>query len=94
MNRECRQTHTGNALEHSPLRHDHAVILREWDLRRRPVQGIVGVGLVANGHVARCHALDDLILGRLAGVLVGVPGWREGLPVAQVSFVAFVADIA
>lgn len=93
MDGERGQTHTGDTLEHGALRHDHAVILSERDFRRGPERRVLGFG-VSNGHIASGHALDDLVLRRLAGVFIGIPGGREGPPVSQVGLVAFVADIA
>ena len=54
----------------------------------------LGIGAGAGtAHVACCHAHDDLVGREVFGVLVGLAGWGEDVPVAQVGFVAFVGDI-
>lgn len=92
MDRERRQPHARDALEHGPLDHYHAVVLDEGDAGCWP-GGELGAG-TGTAHVACCHALDDLVGGEVLCVLVGLAGRGEDVPVAQVGFVAFVGDIA
>lgn len=98
VNRQRRQAHTGQALEHSPFGHDNAVVFdqrdggrgprRERFLRRRPrLRRAEGAGDVAGR-----HAEDDVPVG--GGILVGLAGRGEHVPVAQVGLVAFVGDVA
>lgn len=93
MDRERRQPHACDALEHGPFDHYHAVVLDEGDAGCRPGSEL-GIGAGAGtAHVACCHAHDDLVGREVFGVLVGLAGWGEDVPVAQVGFVAFVGDI-
>jgi hypothetical protein len=92
VDRERRQTHTCDALEHGPLDHYHAVVLDEGDAGCRP-RGELSTG-AGTAHVACCHAPDDLVGREVLGVFVGLAGWGEDVPVAQVGLVAFVGDIA
>ena len=108
MDREGRESHTGDALEHGALGHHHAVVLDERDLSGRP--GRQGVGRATGegfgrrgrgrgfaqgpGDVARRHTLDDFLLGQILGVLVSLAGRGQHAPVAQVGLVAFVNDVA
>lgn len=108
VDRECRQPHAGDTLEHGALGHHHAVVLDEGDLGGRP--GCQSVGRAAAGRgigrrsglpgaqgpgdVARGHALDDVLLGEVLGVLVGLAGRGQHAPVAQIGLVAFMDDVA
>lgn len=96
MDRERRQPHTRDALEHGPLDHHHAVVLDEGDAGCGP-GGELAASTGANdarAHIACCHAFHDLVGGEVLCVLVGLAGRGEDVPVAQVGFVAFVGDIA
>lgn len=104
--RKRRQSHTGNALEHRPLRHDHPVVLYQRDVRRRPgdqrisipltvrpARGWVRTGCQRSSNIARCHALGDVRSLQVGGILVGFAGGSQDAPVPQIGLVALVDDI-
>ena len=101
MNCKGWQSHTSNTLEHSALRHNHAIVLSKRDLRSRPGgQSIVLRRLLAIQplqracNITRGHSTDNLVLRKLARILVRLAGRHESAPVAQVRLVTFMADIA
>lgn len=100
MDGECWQPHARNTLEDCALRHDHAIILRERDLRCRPRRKSILVILILARQslqrptdVPRRHAPNNLVLVDIAGILVRLAGRDKGLPVAQIGFVPFMAYV-
>lgn len=99
VNGKRRQSHTSNALEHSTLGHDHAIILRKRNLGCRPRSQRILLLLPPFCRqrlveIPRRHTAEDLLLRDRAGILVRIAGRGQRAPVAQVRLVALVADIA
>lgn len=98
MNGKSRQPHTSNTLEHRAFHHNHAIILRERNIRLRPRSKLRALLFLLPiqwaRDITRRHTADNLVLRKLAGIFVGLAGRHECAPIAQVCFVAFVAYVA
>jgi hypothetical protein len=94
VNGKCGQPHTRHTLENGAFSHNHSIVLCKRDIHGRPGFQCICRSVQGPGEVARSHATDDMRLGHVAGILVGLAGWDESAAVAEVSFVAFMADVA